>query len=70
MKNVGYALLFFGIGSTALFFLGYEFRILSWIDNWGETTGWAIRGAMIVLGVILAFFGPRLEGDDGEPQAE
>lgn len=29
------------------------FLILSWIDWWGSTTGWIIRGAMTLLGLWL-----------------
>lgn len=56
MRQIGSILLIFGAGSAVLYFLGYEFRILSWIDNWGETVGWVIRGAMIVAGGGLLLF--------------
>ena len=52
MKNAGSLLLFLGIGTIVLNLAGYEFAILSWIDNWGETAGWVIRGAMIAVGAI------------------
>lgn len=53
MKQIALLLLLFGIGSVALNFVGYEFRLLSWIDSWGETVGWAIRGALFVAGAAL-----------------
>jgi hypothetical protein len=55
MKNIGSLLLFFGVGSIVLNQIGYEFSLLMWIDNWGETVGWAIRGGMIVIGGVLLF---------------
>ncbi len=68
MKNAGSLLLFLGIGTIVLNFIGYEFAILSWIDNWGETVGWVIRGAMIAVGTVLLILGMR--SPQGEPAAE
>lgn len=53
MKNIGYLLVFFGAGSVVLNVIGREFILLAWVDNWGETMGWVIRGAMIVVGGIM-----------------
>lgn len=58
MKSIGSLLLFFGVGSIVLNLVGYEFELLMWIDNWGEMAGWAIRGAMVVIGGGLFFFAP------------
>lgn len=58
-KEIGGALLFFGIGSIVLDLLNYEFMILAWIDNWGETTGWIIRGVMIAAGAVLLGMGMK-----------
>lgn len=66
MRGIGSALLFFGAGSIALYFLGYEFSVLSWIDNWGETVGWGIRGAMIVVGGGLVAFDMFAGGNSEE----
>ena len=68
MKNAGSLLLFLGIGTIVLNFIGYEFAILSWIDNWGETVGWVIRGAMIAVGAVLLIMG--LRSPQAEPAAE
>ena len=67
MKNIGSTLLFFGVGTIVLNLMGYEFIILAWIDMWGETVGWAIRGAMIVAGGILFFLGWRAEQGAAQP---
>ena len=64
MKNAGSLLLFLGIGTVVLNVIGYEFAILSWIDNWGTDVGWVIRGGMIVVGAALFILGMR------SPQAE
>jgi len=53
MKGIGGLLVLLGIGSIILPYMGRQFSLLSWIDNWGPTVGWIIRGAMIVVGIIL-----------------
>lgn len=61
MKKLGVYLAIFGIGSIVLSFFERQFRILMWIDSWGETTGWVIRIGMIVLGAVLFFMGKSKE---------
>lgn len=70
MKSFGSLLMFFGIGSIVLNFVGYEFSLLMWIDNWGETVGWAIRGGMIAIGAGLYFFTPSGAQQDETAEAE
>ena len=70
MKSIGSTLLFFGIGSVVLFFMEREFVILSWIENWGETAAWSIRGAMIVIGAALWFIGNKQESETQEEKAQ
>ena len=57
MRKIGMYLAIFGLGSMVLSFLDRNFIIMMWIDKWGETTGWIIRGAFIVLGIILFVLG-------------
>lgn len=59
MKKVGVWLMIFGFGSMVLNFFGMEFKILMWVDNWGQMVGWAIRGAVAVTGVVLFVLGMR-----------
>ncbi|MEM7610265.1 MAG: hypothetical protein AAF270_01105 [Pseudomonadota bacterium] len=61
MKTVGMYLLIAGIGTIALNQFGMEFSLLGWIDNWGETVGWMIRGGAIVVGAALFFLGKNAE---------
>ncbi|MEL7310779.1 MAG: hypothetical protein AAFN07_04670 [Pseudomonadota bacterium] len=65
MKTIGLYLMIAGAGSIALNQFGYEFSLLMWIDNWGPTVGWAIRGGAIVLGAALFFFGK----EESEPES-
>jgi hypothetical protein len=57
MAKLGGYLLFFGLGSMVLSFMGYEFVILSWIDSWGTEAGWGIRIAMAVGGGLMWLLG-------------
>lgn len=57
MRNLGMLLLFLGAGSMVLHFMEREFRLLAWIDNWGETAAWGIRGGLIVVGLLLVLAG-------------
>lgn len=61
MKSLGGLLFIFGLGSFVLNFLGMEFTLLSWIDNWGSTTGFAIRVGLIVIGGALWLLGRKQE---------
>ena len=53
MQGIGSLLFLGGIISSALYFVNMELLLLAWIDSWGTTTGWIIRGAMIVVGALL-----------------
>jgi hypothetical protein len=53
MRSIGGLLMLFGIGSFILKTMDREFRLLQWIDNWGESTGNIIRVALAVVGLVL-----------------
>jgi len=61
MKSIGMYVAIAGILSAAMSFVGYNLRILTWIDSWGEGTGWAIRIGLIVVGGALYFVGRSRE---------
>lgn len=52
-----------GFVSIALSFFKYNLRVLSWIDNWGETVGWVIRIGLIVVG-LAAYFAMIVRDDE------
>ena len=68
MKSIGMYLAIAGFGSLLLNLVGYEFSLLMWIDNWGITTGYAIRGAAIVAGVALFLIGTKQEQEQATAQ--
>ncbi|MFT5618473.1 MAG: hypothetical protein ACI85I_001708 [Arenicella sp.] len=65
MKKIGGYLLLFGISSFILYFLDMEFMLLMWVDMWGETIGFAIKGAIVVAGAVM-FFARKSDDDEGE----
>jgi hypothetical protein len=61
MKSLGFWLFVFGAGSFLLNQFDMEFKLLSWIDNWGPSTGVAIRVGLMVVGAALWLLGRKQE---------
>ena len=57
MSGLGGLLIMFAIGSAILPMFGRQFTLFMWIDNWGPTVGWVIRGVMLLVGIALAVGG-------------
>jgi hypothetical protein len=57
MRSFGLLLVLLGLASSVVQFMGKETMLLSWIDNWGEGTAWAIRGGCVLLGALLVKLG-------------
>jgi hypothetical protein len=53
MRSFGFLLLLFGAGSFVLKEMDREFRLMSWVDNWGADTGNIIKIAFAVVGLVL-----------------
>jgi hypothetical protein len=53
MRGFGFLLLLFGAGSFVLKEMDMHFRLLFWVDKWGEDNGNIIRVAMAVVGLVL-----------------
>jgi hypothetical protein len=53
MRGFGILLLIFGAGSFILREMNMEFRLLKWVDNWGESNGIYIRVGIAALGLVL-----------------
>jgi len=71
IKKIGLVLLLLGVGSGIAQILsgdpvGNSPRLvaLSWINFWGETTGWGIRGLLVFIGGGMLFL-ENLMGDEG-----
>ncbi|MBX7058831.1 MAG: hypothetical protein K1X75_12260 [Leptospirales bacterium] len=59
LSSIGAFAAMAGIVSSVVQFFNYEVRLLMWIDTWGETTAWLIRGGLIVVGALLFLVGRR-----------
>jgi hypothetical protein len=55
MKELGLALLLVGLVSLALPFINpnVHYIFLTWIDQWGPSAAWGIRGGITLLGLVL-----------------
>jgi hypothetical protein len=53
MKELGLGLLLIGLVSMLLPLVNMNFMFLGWINNWGPTVAWAIRGGITLLGLLL-----------------
>ena len=53
-----------GIISALLYVFNYNVRFLAWIDLWGTTIGWIIRGGFIFGGGALFYVYGREELED------
>jgi hypothetical protein len=55
MKEFGLALLLMGLVSLAVPFINpnLHYVFLAWVDNWGPSTAWAIRGGVTLVGLLL-----------------
>lgn len=63
LSGIGAFLALAGILSSVLYLLGYNLRILMWVDMWGVGVGWGIRLGLIVVGAVLFFMtGSGAEG--------
>ena len=56
----------FGIFAIVMGFLDRVPSLLIWIYNWGETTAWIIKVALVVMGGILFFLGGKSEENQPE----
>jgi hypothetical protein len=57
MRSFGLLLVFLGLASSVVQFMNMEMRFLTWINNWGEGTAWAIRGGCVLVGALLVKVG-------------
>lgn len=61
MRMFGFYLMLIGALSILLHFLDLNFIFLKWINQWGPSNGWLIRGGIILSGAILWFLGKKRE---------
>lgn len=66
LSAIGGFLALAGVASIILNFIGYNLRILVWIERWGTGAGWAIRIGLIVVGLLLLFLGQKYSSKSAE----
>ncbi|MFT3687215.1 MAG: hypothetical protein QM783_20215 [Phycisphaerales bacterium] len=61
LRSLGSILVLVGAISLVLrlWFPGYYHMLLTWVDHWGDPTGWYIRFGIIALGGVLMWVGSR-----------
>lgn len=65
MRSLGIWIIILTIGSAILPYIGMQFILLSWVDAWGPSIGWMIRGGLLVLGglmLVAAGSGAKTQG--------
>lgn len=59
ISTIGAVIAIYGVASSVLFFIGYNMRLLVWVDQWGSGAGWLIRALMIAVGVVMYISGRK-----------
>lgn len=59
LSAIGGFLVFAGVVSSLLQLIGYELRILMWLDALGPAVAWGVRIGLIVVGAVLFFMAPK-----------
>lgn len=59
MKSIGQYVALAGIFAIVLDFANRVPSVLMWIYNWGDTTAWAIKIGLVVIGGIMFFIGGK-----------
>jgi len=59
MKSWGLFLIIATIASAVLPYLGIQLLVLMWVDQWGSTIGWVIRGSLVAVGIALVVLASR-----------
>ena len=57
MRFFGGFIAIVGLLSIVLSYTGMNFIFLNWVNNWGPGVSWAIRGGLVVIGIIMYIAG-------------
>ena len=67
LRGIGASVALAGVASIVLALIGFNLRILMWIDMWGEGVGWALRAAIVVIGGAIFAASSFLGQDERAP---
>jgi hypothetical protein len=57
MQKIGSYLIVLGLLAIVMNFFNFVPRILAWIYQWGNGAAWAIKIAIVALGIVLYLMG-------------
>ncbi|MBL8756816.1 MAG: hypothetical protein JNK35_00120 [Phycisphaerae bacterium] len=57
MRSWGWTLILVAALSALLPYMGLQLLLVAWVDMWGPTIGWAIRGGLAVIGAAMVVAG-------------
>lgn len=69
IAGIGMFMMAAGVISALLSFVGYELRILMWIEMWGSGMAWVIRGGLVVGGIALVGIPAMIGGGDSSDES-
>lgn len=61
VSTAGAVIAIYVVASSIFHIIGYNMRLLVWVDQWGPLAGWIIRVILVVIGGILYFIGRKTE---------
>lgn len=62
MRALGFLVLVFGIALFAIHFLEINVEFLQWVNTWGDSAAWGIRGGAVLLGLLMMAGGKKKDG--------
>ncbi|MFK8059331.1 MAG: hypothetical protein AB8B78_04485 [Polaribacter sp.] len=68
MKKIGGYIAFFGALAIVLNFFDRVPKILMWIYNWGDSTAWAIKIGLVIIGLAIYFLAGNSKKDSEETE--
>jgi len=61
VSTAGAVIALYVIASSIFHLIGYNMRLLVWVDQWGPAAGWAIRVLLVVTGGVMYYIGRNAE---------
>jgi len=68
MKSIGSLLFVLGAAASIFGLMGRVPIVLSWINQWGDTTAWVIKIGFMILGAALFMMGARKNADQNSAE--
>jgi hypothetical protein len=59
VSTAGAVIVIYVITSSIFHVIGYNMRLLVWIDRWGPAAGWTIRVLLVVIGCVMYVSGRK-----------